>query len=74
MESLAQTMMQDQEGPNSDSSVMAGVATLSSVMEITRPVIEGMEEIITPTHLEKMANGNTANDSRYFLLNFLPNT
>ncbi|XP_066935183.1 serine/threonine-protein phosphatase 6 regulatory subunit 3-like [Clytia hemisphaerica] len=57
MQSLVGMMLEDQDGENSDSSIMAGVATFQSMMEITRPVIEGMEEIITPTDLERIANG-----------------
>ena len=67
MQSLVSMMLEDQEGENSDSSIMAGVATFQSMMEITRPVIEGMEEIITPTDLERIANG-------LFLISFFMRT
>lgn len=57
MECLVKTMLADREGANSDSSIMAGVATFLSMMEVTRPVIEGMEEIITQNDLERIADG-----------------
>lgn len=50
-------MLEDRDGPHSDSSIMAGVATFLSMMEVTRPVIEGMEEIITQSDLERIADG-----------------
>ena len=57
MECLVKTMLEDRDGPHSDSSIMAGVATFLSMMEVTRPVIEGMEEIITQSDLERIADG-----------------
>ena len=41
---------------------MAGVATFLSMMEVTRPVIEGMEEIITQNDLERIADGQLFHD------------
>lgn len=57
VEKLLNKMFEDTSLPNSDSSVLSGIATLSSMMEVKRPVIEGAEELITPTDLERIAQG-----------------
>ena len=41
----------------SNSTILSGIATLSSMMEIKRPVIESAEELITPNDLERIARG-----------------
>lgn len=57
VEKLLDAMFTDSSGSNADSSVLAGITILSSLMEIKRPVIEGMEEFITQIDLERIANG-----------------
>ena len=57
VENLVTKMFEDLSKPTADSVIMAGIGILSSMMEIKRPVIEGMEELITPIDLERIANG-----------------
>lgn len=57
VEKLVTTMFEDLTKPHADSIIMAGIGILSSMMEIKRPIIEGMEELITPIDLERIANG-----------------
>lgn len=57
MEKLLSTIFQSPGELNSDSSVVHGICMLASMLEIRRPALEGMEELITPMDVERIARG-----------------
>jgi len=55
---LLDTMLNDLEKQaNSDSSIVNGVSTLLSMIEMKRPTVEGVEELITPMDVERIVQG-----------------
>lgn len=57
IESLFSVILDNCELGNSDSTVVNGISIVNSLLEIKRPAIEGMEELITQKDVERIAQG-----------------
>lgn len=57
IEKLFSVIFDDVDHPNSDSSIVNGINTILSMIEIRRSTNEGMEELITPMDVERVAQG-----------------
>ena len=50
-------MFDGPDEPNSDSSIINGIGVLSSLIEVKRNTIEGMEELMSPMDVDRVSQG-----------------